>query len=78
MNVKKTLRASSFSFIVLNLVEKAILHYVGLYKSALRNKQLTISNADNPKGNTKNTSFQFLIVNLVNKSILHFLVTTGA
>ena len=34
-----------FSFLVLKLVQKAVLHYARLYKSALRNKQLIISNA---------------------------------
>ena len=34
MNIKKTLQASAFSFIVLNLVEEAVLHYAGLYKNA--------------------------------------------
>ena len=47
MNIKKTLQTSDFSLTDLNLVEKAVLHYAGLYKSTLRNKQLTSSNADN-------------------------------
>ena len=34
---RKHLQASVFSFLVLNLVEKVVLHYAGLYKSALRN-----------------------------------------
>ena len=51
MNIKKTLLPLALiSFLVLNLVEKAILHYAELYKSALRNKQLITSNADNLKG----------------------------
>ena len=50
INFNKTLLPSSLSFLVLNLVEKAVLHYAGLYKSALRNKQLIIFNADNLKG----------------------------
>ena len=50
MNIKKTLQASAFSFLIQNLVEKAVLHYTGLYKSALKNKQLITSNADNLKG----------------------------
>ena len=49
-NIKKTLQASAFSFSVINLVEKALSHYAGLYKSALRNNQLITSNADNLKG----------------------------
>ena len=49
MNIKKTLQAPAFSFIVLNLVEEAVLHYAGLYKSALQNRQLITSNADNLK-----------------------------
>ena len=50
MNIKKTLQASGFSFLVLNLVKKGVLHYAGLYKSALRNKQLVTFNAHNLKG----------------------------
>ena len=49
MNIKKTLLPSALSFLVLNLVKKAVLHYAGLYKSALRKKQLITSNADNVK-----------------------------
>ena len=50
LNIKKTLLPSALSFLVLNLVEKAVLHYAGLNKSALRNKQLITSNADNLNG----------------------------
>ena len=50
MNIKKTLVPSALSFLVLNSVEKAVLHYAELYKSALRNKQLITFNADNLKG----------------------------
>ena len=50
MNIKKALQASAFSFLVLNLVEKVVLHYFGLYKSALGNKQLITSNVDTLKG----------------------------
>ena len=32
MNIRKTLQASAFSFIVLNLVEKAVLLFSGLCK----------------------------------------------
>ena len=39
----------AFSFIVVNFVEKSVLHYTGLYKRALRNEQLITSNADNLK-----------------------------
>ena len=49
INIKKTLQVSVFNFLVLNLVEKAVSHYAGLYESALRNKQLITSNADNLK-----------------------------
>ena len=38
MNIKKTLLPSALNFLVLNLVEEAVLHYAGLYKSALWNK----------------------------------------
>ena len=62
MNIKKTLQASAFSFLVLNLVEKAVLHYTGLYKSAPKNKQLITpmqTTLKENRGNTKNISFQF-------------------
>ena len=36
-------------YIVLNLFEKAVLHDAGLYKSALRNKQLITFNVDHLK-----------------------------
>ena len=56
MNIKKTLLPSALSFLVLNLVKKAVLHYAGLYftglyftQSALQNKQLITSNAENLK-----------------------------
>ena len=39
------------------MVEKAVLHYAGLYKSALRNKQLTTLKEN--RGKSKNISFQF-------------------
>ena len=83
MNIKKTLLPSALSFLGLNLVEKAVLRYAGLYKSALRNKQLIIFHADNLKGKSivetlKTSAFSFIIVDLVNKGILLFLVTTGA
>ena len=50
MNIKNKLLPSALSFLVLNLVEKAVLHYAGLYKTTLRNKQLITSNAENLKG----------------------------
>ena len=82
----KILQVSAFSFIVLNLIKKAVLHFLSnmmdYIKSTLRNKQLTTSNADSFKGKSwkplKTSVFSFIIVNLVNKGILHFLVTTGA
>ena len=49
MNMRKTLQALAFSFIILNLAEKAVLHclivMLGCIKSALRKKQLITSNA---------------------------------
>ena len=47
MNIKKTLQATAFGFLVLNLVEEVVLLYAGLYKSTLRNKQPITSNIDN-------------------------------
>ena len=47
MNIKKTLLPSGLSFLVLNLVEKAVLHYAGLYKSTL--EATDTSNADKLK-----------------------------
>ena len=80
MNIKKTLQASGLSFLVLNLVKKAVLNYAGLHKSALGNKQLITSNADNLKivETLKTSAFSFIMVDLVNKDILLFLITTGA
>ena len=53
MNVRKTLQSSGFTFIVLNIVEKAALHFLFVMldytKSALRNKQLLTSNEENLK-----------------------------
>ena len=47
----------------------------GLYKSALGNKQLITSNADNLKGKSlKTPAFSFIIADLVNKDILLFLL----
>ena len=83
MNIKKTLLPSALRFLVLNLVERAVLRYAGLYKRALRNKQLITFNADNLKGKSivetlKTSAFSFIIKDLVNKGILLFLITTGA
>ena len=54
MNIRKTPQASVFSFIVLKLAEKAVLHFLlnmlDYIKRALRNKQLITFNADNLKG----------------------------
>ena len=50
MNIRKTLQASALCFIVLNLVEKSVLHIllimVDYVKSTLRNKQQITSNAE--------------------------------
>ena len=46
---QETLQASAFSFVVLNLVEKALLHYAELYKSALWNMQMITFNSDKLK-----------------------------
>ena len=50
MKISKTLQASVFSFIVLNLVEEAVLHVllimVGYAKSALPNKQQITSSSE--------------------------------
>ena len=65
MKIRKKLQASVFSFIVLNLAEKAVLHFVLIIlryiKSALRKKQLilpTQSTFKENRGNIKNISFQ--------------------
>ena len=75
MNIRKTPQTSVFSFIALNIVEKAVLHILlnMLYyiKRALRNKQLVTFHVDKLKGKV------FVIANLFNKVILHFLITTG-
>ena len=75
MNIWKTSQTSAFSFIVLNVVEKAVLHFLvntlHYIKRALRNKQLVTFNVDSLKGKG------LIIANLVNKVILHFLITTG-
>ena len=85
MNIRKTLQASTFSFMVLKLAEKAVLQlpfiYAGLYrecstKEAIDNFQrraLYIKIVGTPKASV----FSFIIVTLVNKSILHAPITTG-
>ena len=50
MKIRNTLQASAFSFIALNLVEKAVLHILLIMdyiKSALRSRQQITSNAEN-------------------------------
>ena len=63
MNIRKTPQAWVFSFIVLNLVEETVVHFLlnmlDYIKQALRNKQLIIFNADNFRRNSKSISFQF-------------------
>ena len=66
MNISKTLQASAFCLIVLNLVEKVVLHFLLIMldsiKSALRKKQLITSTQSTLKENcrnTKNINFQF-------------------
>ena len=75
MNFRKTPQTSVSSFMVLNVVEKAVLHFLvntlHYIKRALRNKQMVTLNADNLKGKV------LIIADLVNKVILHFLITTG-
>ena len=65
MNIEKTLLPSALSFLVLNLVEKAVLHCAELYKSTLRNRQLITSNAGNLKGKSWKLIFSFITLNLV-------------
>ena len=66
MKIRNTLQASAFSFIALNLVEKAVLHIlliiVDYVKSVLRKRQQINSNAGTFKenhGHTKKINFQF-------------------
>ena len=53
ISIRKTLQASAFSFIVLNLAEKAVLYFLlimlGYIKSALRKKKLITPNAEHLK-----------------------------
>ena len=67
-----TLQAATFSFIVLDLIEKAALHFVLIMpdyiKNALRKKQLITSNAEHLKKTMetlKTSVFGFIMVNLV-------------
>ena len=80
VNIRKTLQASAFGFIVLNLVGKALSHFllimVDYVKSALRNKQQILPTQS--METLKRSIFSFTIVNLVNKGILYFLFTTSA
>ena len=64
MNIRNTLQSSIFSFLVLILAEKTVLHLLIIMldciKSALRKKQLpTQSTLKTNRGSTKNISFQF-------------------
>ena len=66
MNIRKTLQASAFSFIVLNLAKKAVLHFflimLNYIMTALRKKQLQLPTQSTLKKNhwnTKKISFQF-------------------
>ena len=65
MNIGKTLQASAFSLIALNLVEKSVLHIllimVDYVKSAIQNKQQINSTQSTFKenhGNPKKINFQ--------------------
>ena len=65
MNIRKTLQASAFSLIALNLVEKSVLHIllimVDYVKSAIQNKQQITSTQSTFKenhGNPKKINFQ--------------------
>ena len=85
MSIRKTLQASAFIFIILNLAEKAVLHFflimLNYIMSALRKKQLQFSTQSALKKNwwnTKSISFQFHYgKKLVSKSNLQDLIATG-
>ena len=85
MNIRKTLQASAFSFVALNLPEKAVLHFflimLNYIMSALRKKQLQLPTQSTLKKNhwnTKNISFQFHYgKKLVSKSNLQDLIVTA-
>ena len=84
MNIRKTLQASAFSFIVLNLAKKAVLHFflimLNYIMTALRKKQLQLPTQSTLKKNhwnTKNFSFQFHYgKKLVSKNNLGDLIAT--
>ena len=85
MNIRKTLQALAFSFVALNLPEKAVLHFflimLNYIMSALRKKQLQLPTQSTLKKNhwnTKNISFQFHYgKKLVSKSNLQDLIVTA-
>ena len=63
MNIRKTFKASVFSFIVLNIVGKAAFHFLliilGYVKHPLRNKQqMSSMKIMENHGNTKSFNFQ--------------------
>ena len=65
MNIRKTLPASAFSLIVLNLAEKAVLHFLLIIldyiNTTLWRKQLITSNAEHLKGKSwKHSKHSFL------------------
>ena len=85
MKIRKTLQASTFSFILLNLIEKAVLHsldYGGVCKE--RSTKLATDNFQRRailrkiNETLKRSILSLTITNLVNKGILYFLITTGA
>ena len=53
MNIRKIIQASAFSLIALNLVQKAVLHFLlnvlDCIKSALQNKQVMTFNEEHLK-----------------------------
>ena len=75
----ETLKTSIFSFIIINLVNKGILHFLinGYLRIPLR-KNLFIDSLVEKIMKMLNASiFNFIILNLVKKSILDFHVTTA-
>ena len=63
MNISKILQASAFSFIVLSLVEKAVLYFLLIMLDKMRKRMIKERyerrNLKEAHGNTKNISFQF-------------------
>ena len=64
MNISKTLQGSAFSFIVLNLTERAVLHFHWLMLDYIKSERSnwkfpTQSILKQNRGNTKNISFWF-------------------